>query len=92
MFKRNCQRGKKIYFFIFNEDINEVIKNLKSLEYSNKLIKDTTETVKQGSRFLPALLAPLAALLVKPVISLVLESLSGREVKRAGRGYMDKDF
>ena len=47
---------------------------------------------KQQGLFLGALLAPLAASLVQPVISSVLKGRSGRGVRRAGRGYMDKDF
>ena len=54
-------------------------------QYKMKLKK------KQGL-FLGALLAPLAASLVQPVISSVLKGRSGRGVRRAGRGYMDKDF
>ena len=46
---------------------------------------------KQQGLFLGALLAPLAASLVQPVISSVLKGRSGRGVRRAGRGYMDKD-
>ena len=47
---------------------------------------------KQQGLFLGALLAPLAASLVQPVISSVLKGRSGRGVRRAGRGYMDEDF
>ena len=47
---------------------------------------------KQQGLFLGALLVPLAASLVQPVISSVLKGRSGRGVRRAGRGYMDKDF
>ena len=39
---------------------------------------------KWESRFLRALLARLAASLVKPVISLVVKSISGKGVRRAG--------
>ena len=46
---------------------------------------------KQG-RFLEALLAPLAAFLVQWVISSVVKCISGRRIRRAGRGYMDKNF
>ena len=54
--------------------MNDIIKIIKSLEVSNVLIDDITETVKheiknQESRFLPALLAHLAASLVQLVIS-----------------------
>ena len=54
--------------------MNDIIKIIKSLEVSNVLIDDITETVKheiknQEGRFLPALLAHLAASLVQLVIS-----------------------
>ena len=53
--------------------MNDIIKIIKSLEASNVLIDDITETVKheiknQEGRFLPALLAHLAASLVQLVI------------------------
>ena len=61
------------------------------------LIDGVTETVKdeikkQEGRFLEALLAPLATWLVQPVISSVVKGISGRGVKRAGRGYIDENF
>ena len=51
-----------------------IIKIIKSLEYSNVLTDGFTETVKHKTKnkeqgFLPALLALLAALLVQPVTS-----------------------
>ena len=36
--------------------------------------------------------APLVASLVKPVISSVVKCISGRGVRRAGKGYMDKNI
>ena len=56
-----------------------------------------TETVKnkikkQDGGFLGALLPPLAASLVEPVISSVVKGISGRGVRRAGRWYIDKIF
>ena len=77
--------------------MNDIIKTIKQLEDSNVLIESITETVKheikkQEHRFLPALLAPLAALLVQPVISSVVKCISGRGVRRTGRGYVGKTF
>ena len=46
----------------------------------------------QEGGFLPALLAPLAASLVQPVIFSVVKGISRRGVRRAGRGYVDKNF
>ena len=76
------------------KDINKIIK---SLEDSGVLIYRVTETVKheikkQEGRFLGALLAPLAASLVQPVISSVVKDISGRGVRTAGRGYIDENF
>ena len=77
--------------------MNDVIKIIASLENSGVLIDGVTEKVKheikkQEGRFLGALLAPLAASLVQPVIYSVVKGISGRGVRRAGRGYMDKKF
>ena len=46
----------------------------------------TDETKKQEGGFLSALLAPLAALLVQSVTSSVVKSITGRRIRRAGRG------
>ena len=56
-----------------------------------KLVDKVTEAAKdekkiQEGGFLRALLAPLAASLLQPVISSVVKGISGRRVKRAGRG------
>ena len=77
--------------------MNDIIKIIKSLQDSGALIDGVTETVKheikrQEGRFLGVLLAPLAASLVQPVSSSVVKGISRRKVRRAGRGYMDKNF
>ena len=77
--------------------MNDIIKILKLLEDSDVLIHGVTETVKheikkQEAGFLGALLAPLAASLVQPVISSVVKGISGRGVRRTGREYMNKNF
>ena len=46
----------------------------------------------QEGGFLPALLALLAASLVQPVIFSVVKGISRRGVRRAGRGYVGKNF
>ena len=89
--------GKGTTLLILNEDMNYIIKIMKPLEDSGALIDGVTETVKhdlkkQESRFLGALLAPLAASLMQLVISLVVKGITGRKVRRAGRGYMNKKF
>ena len=58
--------------------MNDITKNIKSLEDSNVLIDDVTETVKheikkQNVEILPALLTPLSASLVQPVIPSVVK-------------------
>ena len=79
-----------------NEDIN-IMKIIKSLGDLGVLIDGVTETVKyeikkQENRFLGALLAPLAASLVQPLISSVVRDVCWKGVRRAGRRYMDKNF
>ena len=65
--------------FISNENMNYIIKIKKSLENSGVLIDVVTDTVenkiKKEGGFLGALLAPLAASLVEPVISSVAEGI-----------------
>ena len=77
--------------------MNDIIKIIKSLKDLGVLIDGVTETVKheikkQEDGFLGNLLAPLAASLVQPVISSVVKGISGRGVRRAGKGYMVKNF
>ena len=77
--------------------MNDIIKIIKSLEDSGILIDGATETVKheikkQEGRFFGALLAPLAASLVQPVISSVVKGIRKRGARRAGRGYINKKF
>ena len=38
------------------------------------------------------MLAPLATELVQPVISLIVKVISGRGIRKAGRGYMNEAF
>ena len=95
--KRTARAGKIFTLFILNKNLDDIIKIMNSLEDSNVFIDGITETVKheikkQEGGFLSALLAPLAASLVQPVISSVVKGTSGRGVRRAGRGYMDKKF
>ena len=95
---KTAVRAVKVFtLFISNKNMNDIIKTIKSLEDSSVLIDRVTETVKheikkEEGRFLGALLAPLATSLVQPVISSLVKGISGRRVRRAGRGYIDKDF
>ena len=85
---------KGISLFISNEDMNDIIKIIKSLEDSGVLMDETVkhEIKIQEGGFLGALLAHLAAQLVQPETSSVVKGISGRGVRRAGRGDMDKKF
>ena len=77
--------------------MNDIIKIIKSLEYSGELIDGVTETVKheikkQECRVLGALLAPLAPSIVQPVISSVVKGIRWRRASRGGREYMNKNY
>ena len=88
--------GKEFTLFISNEDVGYIIKIIKSLKVSNVLINGITEIVKNEiekaeGRYIPTLLAPLAASLVQPMISLVIKGISERGIRRAEKLYMDKN-
>ena len=77
--------------------MNDIIKIIKSLEHSGVLIDGVTEKVKNEMKkeeggFLGAVLAPLAASLVQPMIFSAIKGISGKKVRRAGRGYMNNKF
>ena len=87
--KRFVRAGKSFTLFISNEDMNDIIEIIESLEDSNVSIDGISETVKHEIRkkeggILVALLTPLATSLVQLMISSVVEGISGREVRRAG--------
>ena len=72
--------GKGFTLFISIEDMNDIIKIIKSVENLGVLTDRVTETVKheikkQEGRFYWALLAPLGASAMEPVISSVVISL-----------------
>ena len=48
--KRAVRTGQGFTLFIMNEEINDIIKIIKSLEYSNILIDDITEIVKYETK------------------------------------------
>ena len=77
--------------------MTDIIRIIKLLEDSGVLIDGVTETVKREIKnkkpgFFQDLLAPLASLLVQPVISSVVKGIRGKGVRKAGRVYMDKKF
>ena len=83
-------RAKKGFvLFISNEDLNDIIKIIKSRERSRILIDSVTKTVKHEikkpeSEFIGALLAPFAASVVQRVISSVVEGITAKGVMRSG--------
>ena len=92
--KGTVRAGKRFTLFISNEDMNDIIKIIKSLECSNVLSDGITETVKyeikkQEGGYFPALLPPLVSWLVQPKISSV-NGVSGRGTRRVERGYVVK--
>ena len=89
--------GKKFTLLIFNDDMNDVIEIIKSLEDSGVLIDGVIETVNHETKqtksgFLGALLAPLAASIVQPVISSIVKGKSGRGVKKQEGDVWIKNF
>ena len=90
------REGKGFTLFISIKDMNDTIKIIKPLEDSIVLLDGVTETVKNEIKkeggFRGALLAPLAASLVQPVIFSVIKGISGRGVRRTETGYMVKNF
>ena len=83
--KGAARARKRFILFISNEDINDIIKTIKPLKDSTVLIDGVTETVKdvikkQEGGFLGALLAPLAASLVQPVIYSVVKVISRKRI------------
>ena len=65
--------------------INQTVKREKNNNSKKKKKKD-----QQECRFFNALLAPLVALLVQPVISSVRKAISRKGVIRVGREYLKK--
>ena len=65
-----ARAGKRFTLFILTEYLNDIIKNIKSLEDSGVLIEGVTGTEKdkkQEGGFLAAILAPLSDSLVQPI-------------------------
>ena len=80
--------GNHTTLIISNDDMQDLLKIFKSLEDSGILLNGITETVKnevkeQKSGFLSMLLGTLGASLLG---DLLIETLSGRGIIRAGEG------
>ena len=85
--KGAIRAGRGFTLFVPNKDINDTIKIMKLLEDLGVLIAGITETVKhqikkQERGFLGALLTPLAASIVQPVIYSVVKCISERGIRR----------
>ena len=82
--KKILGSGNNIILIISNDEINDIIKIVKSLEDSGLLLKGVTETVQnevkeQKGGFLSMLLGTLGA-------SLLGNILAGKGINRAGGG------
>ena len=82
--------GKRFSSFISDEDMNDSILIIKSLEDSNESFRGLNET--RRLIFFPTLLASLAVLLMQSVISSMSKYTGGRGFGKTRRGYMDKYF
>ena len=86
--KRILGSGGHTTLIIFNDDMQDLLKVVKSLKDSGILLDGITETVKnevkeQKGGFLPMLLGTLGASLLGELLT---KNLSGRGVIRAGEG------
>ena len=78
--------GEGFTLIISNEDMNDISKIIKSLEGSNDGITETVRhEIKKQGRYLPSSL-------MQPVVSSVVKGISGRGFRRAGKGYIEKNF
>ena len=86
------EQENDLTLFILNEDVNDIIKIIKSLEDSGVLINRVTETVKHKMKKEEDILASLVASIVQPVISSLVKGISGRGVRRAEEDIWIKIF
>ena len=93
-----ARAGKGFTLFITNENMDDIIKIVESLENSGLLIDGVSETVKheiqkQEGGFPPPMIAPMAASLltptassfIQPVASSLINAITGKGVMRAGK-------
>ena len=86
--KKILGSGHNTTLIISNDEMDEILKIVKSLEDSGVLLKGVSETIQNEAReqrggFLSMLLCTLAASLLGDMLS---KSLSGKGVTRAGEG------
>ena len=78
--------GRGFILFISNDNIDDIIKIVESLEKSVLLIDGANETLKHESEFLPAMMAimaasfiaPIASSLIQPIVSSLINSITGK--------------
>ena len=84
-FKKKVHGSGTTTLIISNEEMNDIMKIVEALEYSNILLKAVSKTIKnerkkQKGGFLSMLLGTLGA-------SLLGSLLTGKRIVRAGSGY-----
>ena len=87
---KTAKAGKGFALFISNEVIVNIMRIIKPLENAGLLIDGVTEKLKyeikkQEGRFLAPLLAHMAASLIAPVTSSLVEGIFGKGSTRAGK-------
>ena len=100
--KLAVRAGKGCTLFISNEDMDDFIRIINSLEDSGVIIDGVTETVKHQINYTRrwiswCCVSTFGCFIGTTVISSVVKGISGIGVMRAGRGYnnidhMDKNF
>ena len=80
--------GKRVALVTLNENMDDIIRIIKSLKNSDILIDRVSETVKheikkQESGFLGAMMLPMAASLIAPMASILGNILTGKGAIRA---------
>ena len=81
--------GKAFTLFVSNEDMDDIIKIVNSLEKSGLLIDGATDTIKneaskEEGRYIAAIVPLMNAALVQLLISSVVKGITGKGTNRAG--------
>ena len=85
--------GRGFTLFLSNEDMDDIIKIVESLEKSGLLFDGASETVKHQKKqqqevgFLGAMMAPMAASLLAPIASSLIQSVFSSSINSVtGKG------
>ena len=89
--------GKVLTVFTANEDMDDIIKTVESLEDSDLLVDGPTEKVKHGIKkqecgFFGAMMVRTTDSLIAPIRSLLINHISGKGVMRTEKGQEDGFF